>query len=271
MSQPLIAVDVGNSRIKFGLFDSAVADAGCLPQCRCSLAVAIDDDIPWDEIVRWSPEAARMASVVAGSNPQGVQKVRESWRERHWPEPSIVDDPGRFPLEVRLAEPRKAGVDRLLNAVAANVIRPAGRPTVIVDSGTATTVDCVGPEGAFYGGAILPGFEMSARALNHYTSLLPFVSIDELADESHEPLGTDTREALRSGLFWGQLGAVRELVAQLAAAHHEPVFLLLTGGGASLLATHLENARCEPHLALQGLAIVADRLFDSASESSSDG
>jgi type III pantothenate kinase len=156
----------------------------------------------------------------------------------------------------------KVGIDRLLNAVAANILRPEGRPAILVDTGTATTVDYITAQGAFAGGAILPGFELSARALHDYTALLPLVSIDELATGLHEPVGTNTRQALRSGLFWGQLGAVRELIGRLHDRSAAPPFLLLTGGGASLLAAHLPEARLEPHLALQGLKHVADSLDD---------
>jgi type III pantothenate kinase len=150
----------------------------------------------------------------------------------------------------------RVGVDRLLNAVAANVIRPAARPAVIVDTGTATTVDLVNTDGAFEGGAILPGFELCARALHDYTALLPLLSIEELAGEPREPLGRNTRAALRSGLFWGQLGAVKELIERLTPVRTEPL-VLLTGGGAVLLASHFPEARWEPHLSLQGLVVMA--------------
>jgi type III pantothenate kinase len=127
----------------------------------------------------------------------------------------------------------------------------------VVDTGTATTVDAISPEGAFEGGAILPGFELSARALNQYTAMLPYITVDELVEESHEPLGRGTREALRSGLVWGQVGAIKELAERLSHRWTEEPFLLLTGGGAPLLTAHLPNAIWKPHLSLQGLAVVA--------------
>ncbi|MEX0701162.1 MAG: type III pantothenate kinase [Planctomycetales bacterium] len=102
----------------------------------------------------------------------------------------------------------------------------------------------------------MAGFQLSARALHRYTALLPLIGIDELANEPHPPLGRDTRQALRSGLFWGQLGAVKELIARLSVGEKEPA-LLLTGGGGPLLAPHLPHARHEPHLGLRGLALSA--------------
>ena len=127
---------------------------------------------------------------------------------------------------------------------------------MIVDSGTATTVDVVSAEGAFVGGAILPGLAMSARALHHYTALLPLVSVAELGERTPAALGRNTRAAIQSGLLWGQLGAVKELIERQTGSKAQ---VFVTGGGGALLATYLANARFEPHLALQGLVMLADR------------
>ena len=94
-------------------------------------------------------------------------------------------------------------------------MRPPGRPAVVIDVGTAITVDLVSAEGAFLGGAILPGIAMSARALHEFTDLLPLVDMSELAAPP-PALGDSTEAAMRSGLFWGAVGAVRQLIEQLA-------------------------------------------------------
>jgi type III pantothenate kinase len=150
-------------------------------------------------------------------------------------------------------------MDRILKAVACNVIRPPDQPALVIDTGTATCVDAISTDGAFEGGAILPGFELCARALHQYTALLPYISVDELVEESHEPLGHGTREALRSGLVWGQVGAIKELVQRLSQRWETDPLLLLTGGGAPLLTAHLAGALWQPQLSLQGLAVVAAR------------
>jgi len=260
MSKSLLTVDVGNSRIKFGRFDSSKTSTGRMPACLNFAAVDIDAAIGWDEIRGWFDDGESVSGIVAGANPQGVDKVFESWPAGGWSRPLLIDNPTDFPLDVHLKSPEHVGIDRLLNAVAANVVRPAGRPAIIVDTGTATTVDYVSADGAFEGGAILPGIEMSARALHHYTALLPFISIEELAEESDRPLGKTTREALRSGLFWGQLGAVRELIGRWSQLSDVDAFLLLTGGGAGLLAQHLPEGHWDPHLSLEGLALIAQTL-----------
>jgi type III pantothenate kinase len=274
MPSTILAIDVGNSRIKFGLFaDAAAASSGALPGCRGSKVVPIDAPIPWHELRTWAAAGgnASIQGAIAGANPGGVQKLLDGW-PADWPRPTVIDRPDSLPIRLEVDAPERVGIDRVLNAVAANVLRPAGRPAIIVDSGTATTVDYVTAAGAFAGGAILPGFDLCARALHHYTALLPLLSIEELANEPHDPLGTDTRAALRSGLFWGQLGAVNELVRRLCALEpseaggtaetdvrngsQEPL-LLLTGGGAALLAPYLPAARWERQLSLQGVALVA--------------
>lgn len=259
----LIAVDVGNSRTKIALFDcSRELAAGCLPGVLNSAAIPFSAEIPWGEIHGWiSPvENQNITGVVAGANPAGIDNVIRSWPSDSWPQPRIVSDPGLLPIEVALAEPQKVGIDRLLGAVAANVVRPPDAAAIIVDSGTATTVDFISANGVFQGGAILPGLELAARSLNQYTALLPLISVEELTGRTPDSLGRNTRDALRSGLFYGQLAAVRELIARFAATSGRPersASVLLTGGGACVLAPHLPEARHEPHLALQGLALAA--------------
>ncbi|MEX1096355.1 MAG: type III pantothenate kinase [Planctomycetales bacterium] len=258
----LLAIDVGNSRIKLGLFhgDAPSSPPGALPDFSRTAAVAVDADVPWGEIRGWIGVSDAATGIVAGTNPAGVRKVLDGW-PAGWRAARVLDDPREVPLQVDLPEPGKIGIDRLLNAVAANAIRPPDRPAIIVDTGTATTVDVLSTEGKFQGGAILPGFQLSARALHRYTALLPLIGIDELAHEPHPPLGQNTRAALRSGLFWGQLGAVKELIARLSVGEKEPA-LFLTGGGGPLLAPHLPHARHEPHLGLRGLALTARGRLD---------
>ncbi len=259
MTEFLITVDVGNSRVKIGLFDRVEHSAVHLhlPRCRHVSAVRVDEEIPWLQTLAQLPQAASIGGIIAGANPQGVKRVLATWPNDRAPHPRVLSNACEIPLTIRLQAPEKVGIDRLLNAVAANVIRAATRPAIIIDTGTATTVDVVAADGAFEGGAILPGFELAARALHQYTALLPLVSIEELAGLSRGPVGKDTGEALRSGLFWGQLGAVRELVERYTRILDTEPQLLLTGGGAELLAEHFPGARWDPALSLEGLALSA--------------
>ncbi|REJ77025.1 MAG: type III pantothenate kinase [Planctomycetota bacterium] len=262
--QRFLAIDAGNTRVKFGVIDWAGAGAFALPQCLADAAIAVGGAIPWREL----PGEQSTPAFITGSNPGEIERICRDWPADRTP-PVVLTDRETFPIEIDVDFPDKVGIDRLLNGVAANRLRESGQCVVIVDSGTATTVDCVDAEGRFCGGAILPGFDLCARALHQYTALLPVIEMSSVLQSDAAPaeLGRNTEAAITGGLYWGHVGAVKELVGRLSG-HDEPgqeSLLLLTGGAAPLLHPHLSaNARMEPHLALQGLAIVA------ASQSSSD-
>jgi type III pantothenate kinase len=170
-----------------------------------------------------------------------------------------------LPLVIRLPEPDRVGIDRLLDAVAANMLRSPGRPAVVVDVGTAITVDLVSADGAFCGGAILPGTAMSARALTEFTDLLPQVDVADLG-EPPPLVGKTTVQAMHSGLFWSAVGAVRELASRMLAEQQpangspEPrsPSIFLTGGAVAAMAGLLGSRAClVPHLTLAGIALTA--------------
>ena len=114
----------------------------------------------------------------------------------------------RLLIAVGLEHPERVGLDRLAAAAAVNRLRSPDRGAIIVDTGSAVTVDLLSADGVFRGGAILPGIDMSARALHEFTDLLPLVSLNELSVPP-PALGVSTVTAIRGGLFWGQVGAVR--------------------------------------------------------------
>ncbi len=251
---PLVAVDVGNSRIKLGRFAAPIAP-GALPAPDATLDLARDwreDDLLvlaaeypsalWLVGSVNRPAAARLIESVRAIQPRGVVRLLAL---------------AELPIAVRVPRPERVGIDRLLGAVAANHVRDAGRPAVVVDLGTAITVDLVGGDGAFAGGAILPGIALAARALHEHTDLLPYIDMAELAARE-PPLGTDTESAIRSGLFWGAIGGARELIARLEEQAGGDAQVFLTGGAASSVAGLLRpDARFEPHLVLAGIALAA--------------
>jgi len=152
------------------------------------------------------------------------------------------------------------GIDRLLDAVAANYLRSPDNPAVVVDVGSAITVNLISRGGAFLGGAIMPGIGMSARALHAFTDLLPLIDVTELADPP-PPLGTATVPAMKSGLFWGAIGAVGELIRRLGAEVQGQLEVFLTGGASPVVAELLgDKARCVPNLTLSGIALAAKAL-----------
>lgn len=251
-----LVVDAGNTRVKLGVFDAAAVSPRALPVCLHAAAVPTGAAMPWEKF----PSTIGRA-LMTGSNPSEVERIAREWPEG-WPPPERLADRRRLPIVIDVDFPDRVGIDRLLHAVAANVVRGPEQPAVIISNGTATTVDYVDARGHFCGGAILPGFDLCAKALHEYTALLPLIEMSSVLSDDAAPaeLGRNTEAAITSGLYWGHVGAVKELMRRLmhvGEAHHHPL-LLLTGGAAPLLHPHLPTiVRYEPHLALQGLALVA--------------
>ena len=255
----LIAFDLGNSRIKCGLFiDDISHNKNRLPACSLKLIIGNDEPFIWDDLLKnvdkkhWSS----IRSVIAGARSTGAEIIKENWLHGV-PQPQIIHQPELLPIVNNTDKPENVGIDRLLNGVAVNHIRPAKSPAIIIDSGTATTVDLISPEGAFEGGAILPGFELSAFSLHQYTELLPLLTVKRLTSQKCQPYGHNTFDALQSGILWGQVGAVKELILQLQSTLNHEASIYLTGGGADLLRPHLSGIQHLPDLSLQGLALLA--------------
>jgi type III pantothenate kinase len=255
--ETLIAVDVGNSRAKWGLFFAGkLTDTASLP---------LDDPAAYDQQWRaWmatsssrlAPHASPLTWSIASVNPDGTRPLIDWLRDGGF-EPLDLDDPARLPLRVELDRPEAVGIDRLLDAVAVNARRQPGRPAIIVDAGSAITVDAVSADGAFLGGAIAVGLGLAARALHECTYWLPLVNVTAPA----APLGRSTPDAMHSGLFWGAVGAVRELVRQLASSLGGSPELFLTGGDAVLIAPHVDPAaHLAPDLTLHGIYLATQHV-----------
>lgn len=277
VSCPFFAVDIGNSRIKIGRFEtegscsqprgedlSGAGTALPLPDSIIQLPVftAQDRSTSSGRLRAWLaglPEASASDWVVATVNRSHV-----SWlRETIIPMPTSrfhVLQHGDLPLQIRVDLPERVGMDRLLGAVAADRLRDPGRPAIVIDIGTAITVDLVSAEGAFEGGAILPGIAMAARALESQTEALPCSPLTELV-EPPPPVGKSTIAAIESGLLWGTVGALRELIGRIEKMHDCPPQVFVTGGTSTAVVPLLQSSRVPvvhvPELVLAGIAITA--------------
>jgi type III pantothenate kinase len=164
----------------------------------------------------------------------------------------------RLPIVARLEWPDRVGIDRLAAAVAANELRTPGAPAIVIDAGSAITVDLVASDGAFEGGVIMPGFRMSAEALST-ADLLPVAPFSP-SDPPPAIVGKDTLAAIRSGLFWGAVGAVREVIERIALGLERPPEIFVTGGDLRQLADQLgDEATFVPNMVLSGIAVAAMR------------
>lgn len=157
----------------------------------------------------------------------------------------------RTGLKLRTDNPREVGADRIVNSVAA--VAMYGGPVVVVDFGTATTVDCINHNGEYVGGAIAPGFRISEEALFDKTAKLPRVEIQR----PDKVIGTNTVAAMQSGLFWGYVGLIDGLVTRCRAELDPEAKAVATGGMAHLIGGASETVdEIEPSLTLFGLAIL---------------
>lgn len=262
----IIAVDIGNSRIKLGRF--AAEDAGeVLPQPEAAVQVATAG---WDEDelrTLFAGTAPAEFHWLLGSVNRPATAVLQAWlAAQAVPESKIRLLAHRdLPLTIALAAPEKVGIDRLLGAVAANHLRGADQPAIAIDVGSAITIDLIDADGAFRGGAILPGIGMGARALHTFTDLLPQSELSDLTASPPEPVGTDTVSAIHAGLFWGAIGSMREIVYRVQQRLDQQPLVLLTGGAAPLVSELLAgqpgpmNIQCVPHLVLGGTVLARQR------------
>jgi type III pantothenate kinase len=258
--RPDIVVDVGNSRIKWGRCrDDRVVEAISLPP---------DDPAAWQQRVEQWSGGEPLVWAVSGVHPQRRDRLVD-WLLRRGDTVLVVDSWRQLPLQVYLAQPERVGIDRLLNAVAARTRVQRRVPVVIVDAGSAVTVDLLDETGTFRGGAVFPGLRLMAEALHEHTALLPLMAVKE----TNPPLpGTSTEDAIAAGIFWAVVGGIKALVRQLAARAREladpqtgppshPVVVFLTGGDAHLLGPVMDaDVEVWPAMTLEGIRLSAEAL-----------
>lgn len=253
---PLIAVDVGNSRLKFGWYRSAVAESYVEPVRTLEVSSRPFDPDPLEQWLAQGSGAAYPVDWLVASVHRPAMASLCDWAARFDGRIRIrelvADD---LTLSIDVPAVHRIGMDRLAAAVAVNRLRDRARPAIVIDLGTAITVDVVSAQGAFGGGAILPGIGMSARALAEQTDLLPALPLERL-ENPPDPVGTSTETAIRAGIFWGAIGAMRELIARIEARLPTQPQRFLTGGAAPTVAELLGGeARYVPHLVLGGIAM----------------
>lgn len=254
----LVAVDIGNSRLKCGVFNPE----GWREKAPVASRVV---SVPLSELDRqefaeelWAviPEKARTVCWIASVNRPATTKFLELIRRKRIADEIVLVASFDLPLKVAVPHPDRVGIDRLAAAVGANVLRDSSKPAVVVGVGTAVTVNAISRDGVFLGGAIAPGAGMSARAMHQFTDLLPLIPTEWQTPP--DPIGVDTPSAMAAGIFWGLVGTVRELVKHQAVVLGGDPEIFVTGGGGRLLAHELgEDARFVDTLTLMGIAVAA--------------
>ena len=255
-STAFAAADIGNSRLKVALFEQPLAAP--LPEPARVTNLASPEADP-DHLIDWLRpyEASQIDWWISSVNrPAATQLV--DWLRDHGAGSRITMlTASDLPLQVSLERPDMVGIDRLLAALAADRLREVGRAAVVVDLGSAIEVDLVSPDGAFCGGAILPGIGMSARAMHEFTDLLPLLDMQDL-NEPPAIVGTSTVEAMTAGIYWGAIGGIRELLSRISADLDAEPDVFLTGGAAADVGKLIhDRAKYVPNLILAGIALAA--------------
>ena len=247
-----LAVDIGNTSISVGVFDEG--DSTELPRPARSLTLSAGA-AELGRLSGWLPTGPSQwcVSSVHGEAEHRLRRwVQGHCRDAGYNLLSHTD----LPLAIEVDHPHRVGMDRLAGAVAANRIREPHWPAIVVDVGTAVNVDLIGADGSFRGGAILPGMALVARALSMHTDQLPLVQLGP--DEIPAAVGKSTEAAIRSGLFWGTVGALREFIQRMDDQTAGQPQLLLTGGDAHRIAASVSHSgHLVPYLVLSGIAIAA--------------
>ena len=257
----LLTIDAGNTNVVFSVYD-AERQRGLW---RC----ATDSKRTADEYAVWLTQLLTLRglyprqisdAVIASVVPGATFNLKRLCKDHFGCEPLIVGDP-RIDLGVRavVTRPEEVGADRLVNALAAAAAYTP--PLIVVDFGTATTVDVVNAEGNYCGGVIAPGINLSLEALDRAAAKLPRVEIVQPA----EVIGTSTVACMQSGIFWGYIGLIEGLVgrirAEFLAAHPAASMPVIGTGGLAVLFSRATSAidHVDTELTLRGLVLIHQR------------
>ncbi len=225
----LLAIEQGNTNTLFAVHDGREWTA----QWRS----ATDASRTADEYGVWLSQLLTMqalafadidAVIISSVVPQSLFNLRNLARRYLKVEPLVIGENAVLGIDVRIEKPSEAGADRLVNTIGAYIGH--GGDLIVIDSGTATTFDVVGHDGAFEGGVIAPGINLSMQALHEAAAKLPRVAIKR----PQHVIGLDTVGAMQSGVFWGYVALIEGLVDRIKAQYERPMTVIATGGVASL-------------------------------------
>jgi type III pantothenate kinase len=226
----LLAIDVGNTNTKFAIWDGKA--------WRAQWRASTDSSRTADEYAPWLTQIMGLNNlsfadigdcIISTVVPQALFNLRNLSRRYVGKEPMVIGEDGlKLGIEVRIDKPNEAGADRLVNAVGAFIAY--GGPAIVIDSGTATTFDVVASDGAFEGGIILPGINLSLQALHDAAARLPRVEIRDPGCV----IGKDTVSAMQAGIYWGSIEMIEGLCRRIREEYGKPMKTIATGGVASL-------------------------------------
>ncbi len=260
----LLAVDVGNTNVVFALFSADDKSGG--PAIRARWRIATDPRRTADEYAVWLTQLLQIegvartdvhAMIVASVVPRARHNLDILARKYFQVEPVFAgESEAGWGMAIDVEEPRSLGADRAVNAIAAHSRYPGD--LIVVDFGTATTFDVVDFAGAYKGGIIAPGINLSLDALVSNAAKLPRIAIE--APRTRSVLGRNTEDQMQIGVYWGYVALMEGLIARLRTEIGRPAKVIATGGLALLFDQHTEIFdSVDTDLTLTGLAILARR------------
>jgi type III pantothenate kinase len=254
----LLAVDAGNTNVVFAVLEGR--------EIRARWRIATDARRTADEYAVWlfqlmeieGINRAEIEAVIIGTVVPRALHNLSVLASKYFQTEALVA--GRAPvawgIELDVAEPQNVGADRAINSIAAHAHHPGD--LIVIDFGTATTFDWVSSTGAYKGGIIAPGINLSLDALVAAAAKLPRIAIE--APETDSVIGRTTDSQMLIGVYWGYIALIEGLVERMKAQIGAPVTVIATGGLAALFEQHSDVFdEIVGDLTINGLAIMYER------------
>jgi len=251
--------DVGNSTIDIGEFAiDDLSDGGCPAPIRTT-KVDINRERQLSSSDRGWLRDLTGSRWLIGSVNQAAKVTLDHLLYRSKVDVVHFANRKDFEIPTAIRNPQTVGIDRLAGATAANQMRSPEKPAIVVDAGTAITIDCVSHEGVFLGGMIAPGLQLCAEALGSKTDQLPTLDLQELRPP--QLIGDETKTAIAAGTYWLVAAGVDGILTRLKRELAGPCDIFVTGGSMPMLLPHLglhQPVHC-PHLVLSGIAMTLNQ------------
>lgn len=255
----LLAIDAGNTNLVFALVEDGVI--------RARWRIATDARRTADQYAVWLHQLLELegfdrnivdAVIIGTVVPRALHNLEVLASKYFGVEPLIAGQaPAEFGIELDVIQPSSVGADRALNAIAAHALHDGD--LIVIDFGTATTFDLVDYQGAYKGGIIAPGINLSLDALVAAAARLPRIAI-EAPQDNLSVIGRTTEDQMHIGIYWGYISMIEGLVARMKAEIGRPVTIVSTGGLAALFDRNSEIFDAiEPDLTIQGLSLLYQR------------
>lgn len=250
----ILTIDVGNTNTVFGVMDGE--DVVTTMRVSTQLRTTDETGVLLTQLLalRGMADQQFQGGIISSVVPDVLFSLVKACKRYLGFQALVVGRGLKTGMKVRTDNPREVGADRIVNSVAA--IHRYGGPVIVVDFGTATTLDCVNADGEYIGGVIAPGFRISEEALFSRTAKLPRVEVAR----PPRAIGTNTVQAMQSGLYYGYVGLVDALARRCRDELAPDAQVVATGGLAQLLSEDSDEiASVDPLLTLRGLRLLYDR------------